>query len=516
MHICHVLPRISSLLGIVSVAFYLILALAPFAEAQEGLSQAQEDTIAVVAAGGPPPLSLAECLEIAHANNLGHRINRANLESSHEQLRQARAPFGFNADAGFTLPSYSERRDIVATEALVNRVRTEDVNFDYQGQVRLSQRVQHIGEFSVVGTGRRTDFSSNRRQDFRESSADLSFQYEQEIFTEPRQELQLRQAELSLATDVGSLSRQQVQLETRVTNSFYNLLQGIRQLKIQEQRLEQSQSALELAQRKFEIGLIAEVEALRLEVDKLRAQAEFAEARTSIESRRDELRQVLGLDMTTPLEVSTAVDYELVAVDEATAVAVGLARRTDMENVIINRRLNEIGLKMTKQSVGPSATVNARVNLTGRGPDVSDVGSSLERSLLSASIRVDLPLVDGGQQRAIVRRAEIDLERSDLNVEQVRQQVILEIRDAVRSAQEAERQIGLRNAALEVAERNFEVEQSRFELGLADSQELLDAQTNLTQSRTDALNAVVSYQRSMQSLRQATMAAPLELVAGAG
>jgi len=482
------------------VVLSLILGLVPVA-----LAQSQ-------AAAPPAPMSLVECLKIAHANNLGHRINRANLESSHEQLRQAQAPFEFNADAGFTLPSYSERRDIVSNEALVARVRTEDVNFDYQGQVRLSQRVENLGEFSVTGTGRRTDFSSNRRQDFRESSGDLSFDYRQEIFTEPREELQLRQAELRLTTDVGSLSRQQVLLETSVTNSFYNLLQGIRQLQIQEQRLEQSQSALELAQRKFEIGLIAEVEALRLEVEKLRAEAEFAEAGTNIESRRDELRQVLGLDMATPLEISTEVDYALIAVDEATAVAVGLDRRTDMENVLINRRLNEIGLQITKQSVGPSATLNARVNLTGRGPDLGDVGSSLERSLLSASIQVNLPLVDGGQQRAIVRRAEIDLERSDLNVEQVRQQVILEIRGAVRSVHEAERQIGLLNAALEVAERNFEVEQSRFELGLADSQELLDAQTNLTQSRTSALNAVVSYQRAMQSLRQATMAAPLELV----
>lgn len=466
-------------------------------------------------ASAEDPLSLTECLEIAYQNNFGYRVDRANLEASREQLRQAQAPFEFNADAAFILPSYNERRDIVATEALVNRVRSEDTNFDYQGQITLSQRVRNVGRFSVTGTGRRTDFSSNRRQDFRESIGEFSFDYRQEIFTEPEQELQLRQAELRLSSDRGDLRRQRMLLETRVTNSYYDLLQGIRQLQIQQQRLEQSQSALDLAQRKFEIGLIAEVEALRLEVDKLNAEAEFAEAGTNIESRRDELRQVLGLSMETPLDISTSVEYEVIAVHEATAVAVGLSRRTDIESVIIGRRLSQIGLQMTRQRIGPSATLNARVNLTGRGPDFDDVGSSLERSLVSASIRVDLPLVDGGQQRAMLRRAEIDLERSQLNVEQVRQQVVLEIREAVRSAHAAERQIGLRNAGLDVAERTYEVEQSRFELGLADSQELLDAQTNLTQSRTDALNAVVSYQRAMQSLRQATMAAPRELVADA-
>ena len=79
--------------------------------------------------------------------------------------------------------------------------------------------------------------------------------------------------------------------------------------------------------------------------------------------------------------------------------------------------------------------------------------------------------------------------------------------------QEAERQIGFRETALDVAERTFDVENSRFELGLADSQQLLDAQTDLTQARTDALGAIISYQRALQDLRLATMSEPYEVIA---
>ena len=49
------------------------------------------------------------------------------------------------------------------------------------------------------------------------------------------------------------------------TNTFYDLVQGVRQLDIQKQRLEQSTAALDLAKRKFEIGLIAEVQATMTE-----------------------------------------------------------------------------------------------------------------------------------------------------------------------------------------------------------------------------------------------------------
>ena len=76
---------------------------------------------------------------------------------------------------------------------------------------------------------------------------------------------------------------------------------------------------------------------------------------------------------------------------------------------------------------------------------------------------------------------------------------------------QAERQIELRTAALEVAERTYEVEQSRFELGLIQSQTLLDAQGELTQARIDALESVINYRRQLVDLRVSTMAELEEL-----
>ena len=194
------------------------------------------------------------------------------------------------------------------------------------------------------------------------------------------------------------------------------------------------------------------------------------------------------------------------------AVSTALSRRTDMEEAQIRNRIEKLDLELTKKRVGPSAVLNASVSLRGRGEDPGDVGSTFERNLISARIDVQLPLVDGGDQRAMIRQAEIGLEQSQISEERIRQQVIRDVRRAVRSLQEAERQIGLRETAQDVAERTFEVENSRFELGLADSQQLLDAQTDLTQARTDALNAIISYQRALQDLRLATMAEPYEVI----
>ena len=67
---------------------------------------------------------------------------------------------------------------------------------------------------------------------------------------------------------------------------------------------------------------------------------------------------------------------------------------------------------------------------------------------------------------------------------------------------------------MQFAQRTYDVEQSRFELGLADSQELLQAQGDLTSAQIDALAAIINYQRELKNVRLATMAELSELAPG--
>ena len=159
-----------------------------------------------------------------------------------------------------------------------------------------------------------------------------------------------------------------------------------------------------------------------------------------------------------------------------------------------------------------NATLNANYSLRGRGDDVGDISSTLERNQWGVGIQVTMPLVDNGLRRSSIKKAQIQLEQSRLTRRREQQQIIRQIRNAVRNLDEAERQIAIREAGLTVAGRTYEVEQSRFELGLAKSQDLLTAQSQLTQARIDALNAKINYQRNLKDLRLATMADINELV----
>ena len=458
------------------------------------------------------PLSLQECMDLAFKHNLQHRRNRQNLESSYASLQQARSPFELQARMDLTLPRYSERRETLDLEALTTRVRAEDTDFRYAGNLRLEQRVPYLGRFTVHTRGSRQDLTSNRRQDFLDYNGNINLDYTHEVLTRPSEEIALEQAELSLVSARTRFGSQRLETESRVIDEYYSLVQSIRRLEIEEQRLGKSRANLDLAQRKFEIGLIREVEVLRLNFSLLQAEASYAQAQTLIESNRDRLRQQLGMELDEPLEVITEVDYQKYSIDEARALEVGLKNHTDLQLAELGEQISQLNLEKTRRTTGPTAQLNAGVSLGGQGSEIGDISRNFERNLWNVGIEVQVPLIDGGTRRSQLNQAKINLEQSRLNRAIARQEITRQIRNAVRNLGEAERRIELGELGLEVAERAYEVEQSRFELGLAESQQLLDAQADLTDARVTSLNAIINYQRQLKELRLATMADLSELV----
>lgn len=456
-------------------------------------------------------LSLQECIDLAMQNNLQHQRNQQDLANSQAQLTMARAPFGFNMNANLTTPSFTGLSDTQENIALETRVREESSDVSYLGTLRMTQRLRHLGQFTLNTTALRRDFSSNRRADYLDYSGSTRLEFERDLLSQPSEEIALKRTEHGLESARLNFDRQRLQLEGQVIDDYYNLVQSVRELEIEDQRLAQSRANLELAQRKFEVGLIAEVEALRLQVEMLQAEATYDQAQTNIESRRDLLRQTLGLDMSAPLEIDTEVQYEIHPIDAQRALELGLARRTDMKRAEIFEEIRMLELKDTRRRNSINATLGANVSMRGHGSEIGDVSDNFERNRWGVDLRITLPLIDNGQRRANVSQAHIALEQSRLSREQQRRQIIQQVRDATRRVHEAERQIDLRQAALEFAQRTYDVEQSRFELGLADSQQLLQAQGNLTQARINALAAVIGYQRQLKNVRLATMAELKEL-----
>jgi len=98
-----------------------------------------------------------------------------------------------------------------------------------------------------------------------------------------------------------------------------------------------------------------------------------------------------------------------------------------------------------------------------------------------------------GKKRQLVREKETRLVQAKDAKIQVEDSISLEVKDAYLRLREARDKIGVAEVAVEQAEENFRINAERFKEQVATTTEVLDAQTLLTQARSNYFNALSDY-----------------------
>jgi outer membrane protein TolC len=119
-------------------------------------------------------------------------------------------------------------------------------------------------------------------------------------------------------------------------------------------------------------------------------------------------------------------------------------------------------------------------------------------------ISLKVPVFDGGRRDA--RRAEsLSLVRQEeIRSRDVKQQVELDVRLALESIKSAANQVDTAREGLTLAENELAQARRRYEGGVANSEEVIDAQTRLDRARDNQIAALYNYNLARLDLATAT------------
>lgn len=120
---------------------------------------------------------------------------------------------------------------------------------------------------------------------------------------------------------------------------------------------------------------------------------------------------------------------------------------------------------------------------------------------LQANVTIPIGNVDA---RASAARASIAAERQRTGLDQVRQQVVLSVLTVYNTIKGDRAYLEAASEALRQAEKDVEGEQAKFEAGISVIRDLIDAQRNLSQARSQESFARVQYRKSMLEYYRST------------
>ena len=480
-------------------------------------------TMGVVPSYGATVLTLDEAIDIALEQSYASRRLRLNLFRSKQAMKAARARTRTQINLDLVAPDFSE-------QVQGARVSDQLPTYNTIGRIQWGGLLEVEQPIVLTNTtlSLRTDVQQFRDSVFddllntTEKEKRLRSQFKlsirQPLLVPNSQKLALERAELQLELAQRSFTRTQLDVIYNVTLDFYTFYRSIRQQEIAQEEATRQETSYDLAQRKYDAGLIPEVEALQMEVALAESRNKLLQADGDVSRSADRFKLALGLMLEDDVAVETDFRFAPFEVDEAKAITHGLRHRAEIRENEIGRRVAAITLMQTRAKKAISGEVSAYYDRTG----VSDPELPYETyadELLNSSL-IDLrrrprnrgvrfilrvPIWDWGVNDAEVLAARATVHQQDVDLEEQQQAVAREIRAVIAQLREARGGLEVLKRSEEVAQRSYEISLARFENGDITARELSDAHESLTRVRQSYLGAYITYQLAVADLKRRTL-----------
>ena len=458
-------------------------------------------------------LDLQKSIELAKTKSYTMLGLAQDLKIAEYNLKSATSKFKTHISLNFVAPEYSNVLQRYQDSTGVSYFPLRQLN--YSGNVLITQPLPTNGNIYVrTGLDNTDDYKDLSRTSYLSTRIG---------FTQPLDALygynsiksSLKKAELAYEQSKKSLKRAELNLVYQVSSSFYGLLSVQKEAELARMNLDRQKDAREIAKSKYEAGLIKEVDALQMEVDLAEAQNNYDLSIVNQHSSLNSFKELIGINFTDSIALSSEFNYDIIAVDPDKAVQYALENRLEIREQEIQIEQNKLNLKQQKANGMIQANVNAyyeKAGVSSQGVN-TPITSSLKNTYTNFMDRpanygvglvVSVPLLDFGENKALVRAAEARVKQNQLQKEEVRRRIEREVRNLVGDLNSSLKRLQLLEKNVSVAEKSFEITRQRFADGDIDSQSLALERNRLNNAYTTHLRAFINYQLFLADLMRKT------------
>lgn len=329
------------------------------------------------------------------------------------------------------------------------------------------------------------------------------------------------QSEAAIADAMAAAARQ-----------YWEAVQARDNISVQQQTVALAQKSYEHDKLALDLGALAKLDIYQSQTQVAERNRDLVTAKYQYKADLDGLRRLIGADLTPELRAT-----ELVLEDDASALppksailpfeeAIAKAIHIRPESKAADQKISvdELDARIARDALLPRLDLSLQGGATGPGLNQITTGSAIGlpanapypglSDTLGQVLAFDFPSYGFGVQLSFPLRnstAQANLATSLVNKahdryqkRQTQQQIILDVRQALNGIELAEASIGAAVETRDLARKNVEAEQQKYQLGTITAFEVLDSQTRLASSETALLNAYVTYQEAYISYQRAT------------
>jgi hypothetical protein len=473
--------------------------------------------VATIAAAGLPvvlaaaevrQVSLDDCLQLAIQKNLDVRIAQYTPMLTRLSLSSAYWTYEPTLSAGVRQSfSQSEAQRIVGG---FNPPANESWNERYDTSVN-----------GTIPTGMSYSLSGlMNRQSGEQGGFDQGFFYTPAVsmnvtqpllrnfwIDQPRLTIQLEKRNLKQGE--YDIRDQVIRTSTEVTLAYLDLIAARENLRVQQKALELAERSLQENKKRVEVGAMAPLDEKEAAAQAARSRADVISSERDLALAQNALKRLITDDFAGLQEVLYEPTARLTAVPETfnriDSWHKGLSLRPDIQRNKLELEKQRITLRFTRNQLYPQLDMLGSFGLGGAdpnfGPSLNDIEERRNPNY-SAGLRLSMPFTNK-RARNDHQAAKLRNEQLLLRYKQLEQSAMVEIENAIRSADAALQRVQATEASMEYSEAALQAEEKTLENGKSTSFVVLQRQRDYTSAQSEVIRSKSDYNKALARLAQA-------------
>jgi outer membrane protein len=307
----------------------------------------------------------------------------------------------------------------------------------------------------------------------------------------------------NLQSSERSLELSKQRLAVDVVSSYYNILRQSGLADVAEKSLDRNKELLRASEARLEVGLASKLDVFRAELQLSQAEDAAIYRKEALELALDAFKFNLGLAPTDQVALEMMEpEYQPVSVDVDAATALALQNRIEMREESDRIQDAQRSLTVSKQNLLPQVDLNLRYDRRGLGDSFTSSFDYIDNAF-NFYLTTSYPL-DRSSENASYAMTQIDLAARRRQLKLVEYNIANEVRAAARNLERVGKSIVLQERNTDFAEKQLRLATLRYQRGLASNFDIIDAENNLIQARSNYVSLVSDYHVAQIELKRVT------------
>jgi len=448
--------------------------------------------------------TLDKSIDVALQKSFGITNAKYSLVESEKKLEAFKASLYSKLDLEFDLPNYSNNLTSQFNPATGKEEFYSVGSSRIEGRLRLTQPIIYTnGTVSIIGRVFGRDQFGTYSNSSRDYFSNFGISINQPLFTFNNQRANLERSEINLENAKRSFTHAEQNLIYDVKVAFYNLYKLKEDVKISEEKLKQNEESFETAENKRKAGLIAEVEAMQLEVDLASSRNDLLNSKRSFIEEINNFKILLGIDSEKEIDIISNLLYTPITIDDTSAINSALQNRADLLNQENDIYLSGIRVDEVDARRQIKLELNARYGISNNSTEVSSLYNDLLDDV-NIALTLSVPVWDWGQNSMEVEASQANAMIEQITYNNLKKRIQNDVIAAINRINAAKARVEVLSRSVDIAEKSYNISTERFKSGTISSFDLAQIQLRLTEAKNNSLGALIDYNLAIADLERKT------------